>query len=114
MHGHIDAGSTIVHTIVAFLKQPQPHIPIERLTGIVENGDTALHLIAIDHTIRTVAYLMGSILQVGTRRLTVGSNLHGALPYYIITLIIANYEEGIQQEYAKARVDMYTGEAEAY
>jgi uncharacterized protein with FMN-binding domain len=35
-------------------------------------------------------------------------------PYYIITLIIANYEEGIQQEYAKARVDMYTGEAEAY
>ena len=90
MHGHIDAGSTIVHTIVAFLKQPQPHIPIERLTGIVENGDTALHLIAIDHTIRTVAYLMGSILQVGTRRLTVGSNLHGALPYYIITLIISS------------------------
>ncbi len=35
-------------------------------------------------------------------------------PYYIITLIIANYEEGIQQEYAKARVDMYTGEATAY
>lgn len=35
-------------------------------------------------------------------------------PYYIITLIIANYEEGIQSEYAKARVDMYTGEVQAY
>ena len=35
-------------------------------------------------------------------------------PYYIITLIIANYEEGVQQEYAKARVDMYSGEVQAY
>lgn len=35
-------------------------------------------------------------------------------PYYIITLIIANYEEGIQSEYARARVDMYTAEVQAY
>lgn len=35
-------------------------------------------------------------------------------PYYIVNLIIANYEEGVQSEYAKAKVDMYTGKAEAY
>ena len=35
-------------------------------------------------------------------------------PYYIITLIIANYELGTQTEVAKARVDIYTSEVVDY
>ena len=35
-------------------------------------------------------------------------------PYYIITLIIANYELGTQTEIARARVNIYTSEVADY